>query len=168
MIFNSLGQGQITTTAGPSTMVAILAPQWHKITIIMSIICHCRCSDLHLKIYEWFDLVTVDIIIYIVQFLKDVFVCIYSMDAVQILCPGVHFGINSWNFAHGLLKIYFVIFFRKETKILSINIFIFRGLHNSYKKLIEWFPRIEYNRKIERKQWIITKHMPDVIHYDFI
>ena len=26
---------------------------------------------------------------------------------------------------------------------ISINIFIFRGLHNSYKKLIEWFPRIE-------------------------
>ena len=28
-------------------------------------------------------------------------------------------------------------------RVISINIFIFRGLHNSYKKLIEWFPRIE-------------------------
>ena len=28
--------------------------------------------------------------------------------------------------------------------------------------------RIEYNRKIERKQRIITKHMPIVIHNDYM
>ena len=36
---------------------------------------------------------------------------ILSMNTVQILGPGVHFGINSWNFAHWVLEIYFAIFF---------------------------------------------------------